>query len=69
MQRCKILSNVFEHGTAYGKKGDEVIVPDHIAAANSKSAKNKKPALEIVEPFVKEEDVVPVAKASRKPNA
>lgn len=44
--KCKVLSNVFEHGSAYGRKGDIVIVPDHIAKANSDGRKN--PALQII---------------------
>lgn len=60
MQRCTVISNVFEHGTAYGKKGDEVVVPDHIATAHSKPAKGTyKPALKIIGPFEKEADVIP----------
>lgn len=44
---AKVISNVFEHGTAYGKKGDTVTVPHHIAAAYSKG---KKPKLKIIGP-------------------
>lgn len=47
MKKCKVLSNVFEHGVAYGKKGDTVIVPDHIAKANSDKRKTSC-ALEIL---------------------
>jgi hypothetical protein len=46
MTRCKVLAHVFEHGSAYGLQGSEVIVPDHIAKANSDKRRNC--ALEII---------------------
>lgn len=63
MQRCKIISNVFEHGTAYGKKGDEVVVPDHIATAFSKGRQAKLEVLGPVESTEEESAVKPVKKA------
>lgn len=45
MLKCKVLSNVFEHGTAYGKKGEEVTVPQHIGLAFSKG---KNPRLKVL---------------------
>lgn len=45
MLKCKVLCNAFEHGVAYGKKGDEVTLPQHIALAHSKG---KNPRLRVL---------------------
>lgn len=63
MLKCKVLSNVFEHGPVYGKKGDTVVLPQHIGLAHSKG---KKPRLQVIG----EADSAPaanLAKAPKKP--
>jgi len=60
MLKCKVLSNVFEHGTVYGKKGDSVVVPEHIGKAHSKG---KNPNLQVLG----EVDSAPAPKPAKAP--
>lgn len=54
MLKCKVIRNVFEHGAVYGRKGDIIVVPDHIGKAFSDKRKTGV-ALELIDEATEQE--------------